>query len=154
MNKITFVYSPDLSEVPATEKNAALNEIGQYFVEAILADVGETRSPVTGRLFKKLSAQYAEKKAEESSSPVANMELSGDMLDSLEFKVSGSKVEVGIWGSEADKADGHNNFSGDSKLPQRQFIPMKGEKFRPDIMGEVESILESYAVKEGQKVFR
>ena len=81
-----------------------------------------------------------------NSSPVANLELSGDMLDSLEFRVKGTKIEVGIWGSEADKADGHNNFSGDSKLPERKFIPngSNGETFRPDIRQEVDSILEGY----------
>jgi hypothetical protein len=145
MEKVTFTLTPDLSEIPSSDRSKALKEIGQYLVEAILADVGETRSPVTGRMFKKLSADYAEKKAEESSSPVANLELSGDMLDSLDFKVVGNKVEVGIWGDEADKADGHCNHSGKSDLPERRFIPVKGENFRPDIRSEVENILSSYA---------
>ena len=153
MEKVTFTLTPDLSDVPSSDRSKALREVGQYLVEAILSDVGDTRSPVTGRMFKKLSADYAEKKSEESSSPVANLELSGDMLDSLDFKVVGDKVEVGIWGSEADKADGHCNHSGKSDLPERRFIPAKGENFRPEIRGEVESILESYATR-GERVRR
>lgn len=147
MDKITFVMKfPELDSLPSSDRAEALREIGNYGLEAILADVGETRSPVTGHMFKKLSAAYAKKKAEDSSSPVPNLELSGEMLDALAFRISGNQVEWGIWGDQAPKADGHNNFSGDSSLPRRSFIPdaKRGEKFRPEIRDEISAIIDEY----------
>ena len=133
-----------LADVPRSDRPDTLDEIGQYLVEAILSDVGEAKSPVTGRAFPKLSAAYKKIKAHESSADIANLELTGEMLDSLTYKVVGSRVQIGIWGDQAPKADGHNNFSGDSKLPRRAFIPDKdrGESFRPDIRDEVQTIID------------
>lgn len=144
----TFDFSDELDLIPQGDRKAALKEIGQYMIEAVLADVGEAKSPVTGMNFKRLSEEYAEKKAEESSNVIPNLELSGDMLDALDFKIVGNKIEFGIWGDEAPKADGHCNHSGDSELPRRTFIPDKDENFRPEIRNTIQEILESYVDEE------
>lgn len=144
VDKVTFKWdlSDYLDGVNVYDRSNVLNSVGQYLVEAILADVGEAKSPVTGRAFKGLSPAYKKIKEQFSSSVIANLELTGAMLDALEYRISGTVVEVGIWGDQADKADGHNNFSGKSKLPERPFIPYRDEKFRPEIRDQVMSILE------------
>ena len=146
----TLDLSADLADVPSEDRADLLESIGDYLIEAALSDVGEAKSPVTGRQFKKLNPKYAEFKKTVSSSAIANLELYGDMLDALTYKVSGNKIKFGIWGDQAPKADGHNNFSGDSKLPRRPFIPdaNRGETFRPGIMSEVENMIEE-AVSNG-----
>ena len=54
-------------------------------------------------------------------------ELTGDMPDALEVvRKRGTKLSLQIEGDEAPKADGHNNHSGDSPLPERRFIPKEG----------------------------
>jgi hypothetical protein len=68
------------------------------------------------------------------------------MLDALTYRIRGNSIEFGIWGEEADKADGHNNFSGDSDLPRRPFIPKKDENFRPEIRDEIDAIIEEFKV--------
>lgn len=101
------------------------------------------KSPVMGQSFAKLDPDYADKYKGGNRTP--NLELEGDMLDSLTFEVRGDEVEVGIFSDkEAPKADGHNNFSGESKLPTRRFIPDSSEEFIPKISSGVEQILNRY----------
>ena len=54
---------------------------------------------------------------------------------------SNSQIELT---EEQGKADGHNNFSGESKLPTRQFIPKDNQSFRPDIKSEIQAIAEDF----------
>jgi len=67
------------------------------------------------------------------------------MLDSLTFEITDSGVEVGIFNpDEEDKADGHNNFSGNSKLPTRRFIPDSSESFNGRIESGINQILNRF----------
>lgn len=117
-------------------------EIGEYIVEQILLDVAKKRSPVYGDAFQPLtSVPYKEKKRDEGLSAVADLQLSGDMLDSLDYRITDEGIEVGVYGSAAPRADGHNNLSGASQIPTRRFIPDVGESFRTGIMREIERIV-------------
>lgn len=60
-----------------------------------------------------------------------NLELSGDMLDSLTFKKTAGGITVGIFdGTQAEKAKGHQSGDPEKALPKRRFLPAaKGEKF-------------------------
>lgn len=123
-------------------------EVGNYLVEQILKDVSKQLSPVSGDRWQGLSEKYKKIKAKTSGSSKANLELFGDMLDSLEFKKTRSGIEIGIFDYEqAQKADNHNKFSNASlktPLPKRQFIPNgeEEETFRASIMKEVKGILD------------
>ena len=121
-----------------------LEEIAEYVRDEILQYVGEGNSPVSGRgRFSALSKDYRKFKKTVSSSSLPNMELYGDMLDDLEYKVVGNKIRIGWFGGEqAAKADGHNNFSGESTLPVRRSIPnaKDGETFKKDILRGIKDI--------------
>lgn len=157
--KIQFEFDPfeELGLEPperTSDKRAALREAAEFINEKILDRVGDAMSPVAGRgRFKKLTKEYAAEKALEHGSPIANLELSGEMLDALKSTVKGDKIVTGISGSQAGKADGHNNFSGDSPLPERRFIPKAddGETYKRDILDGVKSILLSYGAKRGNR---
>lgn len=149
VNKVTYELnlSGTIDELNRSDRNKTLNEVGQYLVEQILESCGRSKTTVQGGKWKQgLSKKYAEYKKNQSSSVSANMELTGDMLDSLKFEVKGNKVEVGIFDyDQAQKADNHNKFSSASKstkVPQRQFIPKKGEQFRSDIRREINQIIQ------------
>jgi hypothetical protein len=146
VSKVTYKMKLPLKDVPVDVRDTVKKEVGNYIVEAILSDVSKATSPVQGAGWQKtLNKRYAKEKSKYSNKLIANMELHGDMLDALEFKETANGIEVGIWDkSEVPKADGHNNFSGDSKLPERRFIPYKGQKFKSDILQEVASIITSY----------
>lgn len=67
------------------------------------------------------------------------------MLDAMTVKAANGKITVEISGKQGDKADGHNNHSGDSQLPLRRFIPKEGEDtFRKGIRDGIKVIARSY----------
>lgn len=70
------------------------------------------------------------------------MEFEGDMLDALDFKPTADGIEIGFWGKEAWKADGHLKFSGaTNNTPQRRFLPGEGQEFDSSIQSEIEKII-------------
>ena len=151
VDKVTYTLdlSDKLKDLRPREKKTALNEVGQYLVEQILENCGRGQTSVANGSWKRsLSPKYREVKGDQSSSTFANMELTGAMLDALEYRVNGSKVEVGIFDyDEAQKADNHNKFSSSSQatpVPQRQFIPRPKETFKRDIITEVLNIIEEF----------
>lgn len=148
--KVVYEFDPfemtGLDKPGKRDKVKALNEIADYVRDEILQYVGDGKSPVSGGEWKRgLSKEYKERKGELSSSTIANMELTGDMLDALEARVVGNKIKVGWFGGEeAAKADGHNNFSGESSLPTRQSIPREGETFKRDIVQGIKAIAKEF----------
>lgn len=149
VDKVT--YELDLSDkldgMKKRHANKTLEEVGTYLVEQILENCGRAKTSVANGSWKTgLSSAYKKRKGELSSSVSANMELTGEMLDALTYKVKDGKIEVGIFDyDQAQKADNHNKFSQASrgtKLPPRQFIPRKDEKFSRDIISEINQIIE------------
>lgn len=127
--------------------NDTKEQIGEYLVEQILAATAESKSPVAGYgKFPALSAKYKEKKEESGRSGVPNLDYEGDMLGELNYEITDEGIKIGIFGEQAPKADGHNNFSGESQLPLRRFIPDVGEDFNKSISFEIEAILAESAV--------
>ena len=125
------------------DKKAALEEIADFLKTVILSDVSDGVSPVSGAKFPKLNKKYADTQKDGDRNP--NLELSGDMLSSLIVRSSKGGILVTVPESEQEKADGHNNFSGKSNLPLRQFIPKKDEsyeKYSSDIRSIIEDFIE------------
>lgn len=146
--KVNFTFDPfEMFDLPRpktkADRQAALEEIGEYVRTEILQYVGDGKSPVSGGAFKKsLSPEYKKIKDKISSADFANLELTGDMLDALEFRVEGNKIKIGVFDpTQIPKAYNHN--VGDT-LPQRQFIPEQGEKFKSPIEKGMREIAESF----------
>ncbi len=135
--------------VPAENRDEALEAVGNYLLETSLMEIGSGRSPVKGGPWKKtLSKDYKEKKSEESSVTFANAELSGDMLDALGVeKISKNQLFYGIDGDEADKLEG-NNIGSYGRDPDegkaRRIVPLEGETFKPSIVAGMREILEGF----------
>lgn len=149
MKKVSFVFDPfELAgvEVPRTKRDQAARAIADFVREEVLDHCGAGKSPVAGGSWKRsLSPEYKKKKLETSGVGFANMELDGDMLDALNVvKTRGGKLSLEVGGSQAGKADGHNNHSGKSKLPAREFIPKKGETFNKSILAGIRAIAMEY----------
>lgn len=137
-------------EIPRSKRADAKKEIGELVVNEILIYLQDGESPVSGYgKFKKLNKEYADKMKNGDRNP--NLELFGDMLDALKYESrKGSEIEVGIFKSkEVPKADGHNNFSGDSQLPLRRFIPDENESFKKDIESKIKTIIQDYTEESG-----
>lgn len=146
VRKVSYVFDP--FEISGAEKpgrreiGAARRQIADFVLDQVLDHVGSGKSPVrSGKWKRSLDPDYKKQKAKLSSALFANMELTGDMLDSMECVVrSDGKLELRIQGSEAPKADGHNNHSGDSSLPAREFIPKADQTFKQQILSGIKQI--------------
>jgi hypothetical protein len=145
-DKIFFEFDPiGDKKLSASDRRDALDAIADFVKEQVLEYVGDGKSPVSGGKWKRsLSAKYAAIKSEQSSAGFANMELTGEMLDALEVVVNDDVLSLQITGDQAAKADGHNNHSGDSSLPERRFIPDEGQNFKQDILRGIAQIVESF----------
>lgn len=150
VKSVKFKFNPfELAGIKAPRGRDAdrlRQEIAEAVLDEVLNYIGSANSPVAGeKKFQALSKEYKKRKAEESSSPIANLELSGDMLDALEcVNVSGNQFELRIIDpTEAAKAHGHN--TGANRLPKRQFIPEDGQTFKRNILNTIKDIaLEFY----------
>lgn len=141
----TIDFSDEISALKKEQRLELLEQIGELLVEETLASVADSRSPVNGGEFKStLSKAYAKKKLEETGSDEANLDLTGSMLSSLDYRIVGDLIELGVYGSDASKADGHNNFSGKSKLPPRQFLPDEGESYNSNISSLINQTIQNY----------
>lgn len=147
MKKLSKKIDLDLKGLNNQTKAKIKNEVGEYIIGEILDRVATGKTPVSKeKNFKALDPAYA--KAKKGGDRTPNLELEGDMLDALEFKRTKSGVEIGVFKSgEVPKADGHNNFSGKSKLPRRRFIPEANQKFKRDIEQGVKRIVQEYKTK-------
>lgn len=158
--KVEYEFDPfDVAGIDTTgmsnaEIKDALQEVENFIKESVLSDVGAQRSPVTGGKFKALSKAYKKQKIAEGGKGVPNLELSGAMLSGLETFRKGDKIVLTVSDDEQAKADGHNNFSGDSKLPERKFIPNAdaGETFRPAIVKGIKNLLEKSTTQRDESI--
>ena len=132
--------------ISASAKRKIKEDVGEYLKEQILLSVGESKSPVSGERFPALSKSYKKFKEDSSRQGTANLEFTGDMLDAVDYELTTDGIKIGVFGAEAGKADGHNNFSGDSDLPQRRFLPEKNQRFKAEIEQEIQRIVSDHVV--------
>lgn len=143
-SKTTAEIDPfDGISVPASARKQIAEVIGEFLVEQTQMKLGDSESPVEGYgRFQDLSEAYADHKKEEIGHDDPNLEFSGKMRDALTFKTrADGTIEIGVFGSQATKADGHNNLSGESRLPTRRFIPGEGESYDSEITQQVEELI-------------
>lgn len=150
-DRIFYEFDPfketGTNPLKGSELRDAKEKIANFVKEQVLDYVGSGKTPVSGGAWKRtLSPEYKKIKAKSSSATFANMEYKGDLLDALDVSIdSGTKLSLEVTGSDqVAKADGHNNFSGKSDLPARDFIPKSGQSFKKPILDGIKSIIASY----------
>lgn len=144
---IKFEFNPfeelGLEMKRGEEKRAALEHAADVLKDQILNYMGNATSPVSGHgRFPALTKDYKEKKVAQGGSAIPDLELFGDLKDSIQTYVRGNRIGVKITGKEAKKADGHCNLSGKSELPLRRFIPDDDEMWKRDIMAQIGEAIE------------
>ena len=123
MLQIQKTLNLNLSDIPEENRKAVKQEVGEYLVNETIRYMEEGRSPVAGEQpWSKLDKDYAAEEHNGDRTPTLN--ATGRLRESLQFRSTDDGVEIGIFHkSQQGKADGHNNFSGKSQLPQRRFVP-------------------------------
>lgn len=152
VTEVATTLALDLSRIPKEEVNDAKTDVAEYIVNEILRATSKGKSPVKGETFKTLTEAYADKEKGGSKRP--NLRLEGDMMDDLGYTLlRDNLVKIGIEGSQAPKADGHNQISEEAKQwssktgrekYKRRFIPAEGQEFKANILSGIQGILDSY----------
>jgi hypothetical protein len=125
LDEVSKEIKLDLPDLPKSVERSIKEEVAEFVITSVLEYVGDGRSPVTGQQFKQLSKDYADEEKGGRRSP--NLDLEGDMLNSLTWKSTKAGISVGIFdSSQTPKAFNHN--TGDT-LPKRQFIPTPRQSF-------------------------
>lgn len=132
-------------------KKAVLNVIENETTRAL----AKGRSPVKGEVFTRLKEEYADNQKQGDRTP--NLQVEGDLIEAIEYNVlTGNDIGWGYsdGNKESDKADGHNQFSpeskkpiwanGNPKLPKRRFIPGSGQELKPSSMKLVNAELDKF----------
>jgi len=158
ITEVSKILSLDLKDIPVNKRKIAKDDVREFLLNEVLRAVGDGKSPVSGEgSFKRLTKPYAD--GEKQGSRLPNLELEGDMLQALKTKnKKGSDISIHIKGSQAPKADGHNQLSSEAKSwaalnnrtkYKRRFIPADNQTFKRTIMKGIDSILSEY--RESQK---
>lgn len=136
----------DKAMLKPSDIKSAVDEVGDFVYSRVRKNTSQQVSSVTGDAFEKLSKDYAKLKKKQVGNALANLVLSGDMMDSLKVIRRAAKLTLTVGANEQGKADGHNNHSQESKLPERKFIPSEslGETFSPDILSGITEIISKY----------
>lgn len=135
---------------------AAKREIADYVLEQLLDHIGDARSPVEGGPWKAdLTPEYAERKSEESSAVFANLELTGELLDSLKVKNDGKNLKITVEGGSRlrGKAEGNNIGSygkgRGNRSKARRFVPLRSEKLNREIRDGIKEIAREFLQEDG-----
>jgi hypothetical protein len=135
-------------EIPRSHRREAMEAAANYIREAMLDYIGEGKSPVSGgKWVRSLTKEYAKLKSEESSAGFANLELSGDLLDSLIVESTTNSITIDVPSDQEGKAEGHlTGVYGDhsKSIRPRQFMPQPGETFKRDILQGLKEILSEF----------
>ncbi len=151
--KVIFEFDPfELAGVepnPATREEV-LTEAAAFALEQTLEYMSAQNSPVAGHgKFPKLTKDYKKRKVAGGGSPVPNLLFEGDLQEAMEATVTRQgTIKLGVPGNrgkQGDKADGHCNFSGESELPLRRFVPNgdEGETFKKPIVDGIKRIVKA-----------
>ena len=125
-----------------SSKREIAKKAGQYIVEQINLSIARLTSPVSGGKYKRtLSPEYAAWKKKVVGTDKPNLQLSGEMLDQLDYREGNGEVEIGVFGSAAPRAANHNHFGDGSPVPERQFLPRVGQEFKGNIQKTIEQMI-------------
>ena len=130
--------------VTPTEKKQIASDVADLIAGEILDHVADLKSPVSGLgKFRALSKKYKAFKKSKGKGGDPNLRFSNKLLNALVSQpMKSGKVETGVTPKQQGKADGHNNFSGKSSLPERRFIPDKKQNYNRVITAGIKEIVE------------
>lgn len=136
----------ELDHLPVHVRDKIKQEIGEFLIDQTIRSCSNARSPIDNSQFQPLAdGPYRDKKKREKGTIKANLQFSEKMLSALDFRLTNEGIKIGVFGSRAPVADGHNNFSGASQLPTRQFLPTEG--YSASIEKYIERVIKEYEAK-------
>lgn len=141
--KFDLDLTKQLEKVPRERRSEAKQAAAIELRNAIEGFLASARSPVKKGQYKStLSKDYKALKKKKGKSTVADLDLQGDMLNSMIVRPSARGVTTEIRQSlQKKKAFNHN--VGDT-LPQRQFIPTDDSNWKQPILKRINEVIEGF----------
>lgn len=145
------VAGVDPDTIPRKDRGPVLREVATFVKEQVLSNTAAGEPSVEGGKWKrKLSPEYKDgRKKEESSVTYANLELTGEMMDSFDARVNvgAGTITLQVGKDQEDKADGNLTGSYGKGRPDysraREFMPhRKGQKLSDEIVAGIKEIIE------------
>ena len=139
-----------IEDLSSNDQLLAKRDIADFITEEVLRKLSQGDSPVEGEgRFKRVEQDYASE--EKGGRRLSDLELEGDLKDSLIVRPEGDFIKFGHEGEEVPKADGHNQLSSKAKnwarevgFPKRRYIPDSNQRFTSDIRRGIENIVNSF----------
>lgn len=143
-----------LKDVKPSKRQEVKEKVANTIISEIKKNLRSTTSPVTGEKLQGLSKSYKDFKKKKGKGSRPNLKLFGDMQASLDSRISGNKVSVGIFSETKQKLKSFNHNTGDT-LPKRQFLPddggdeltLKGKKgkgqFHSSVLKKIRGIIDA-----------
>jgi hypothetical protein len=132
--------------IPRDKRGEAKDALASFFISSIQGFTASSNSPVKGKgKYKSLSKDYKKIKKAAGKGSDPNLTFDGDMLGSLEARVKGNQMSIGIFKGTEDKLKSFNHNTGDT-LPARPFLPddAKDEDFKDNIKKEAFKLMEEF----------
>ena len=133
----------ELSELKPSRRKTAADAVGVYILSEIKSYLDKGNSPVKGEgAFKKLTKDYKKYKQKLGKGGDPNLQLFGDIVNSIQVNATKRSVELKIANS-LQKKKAYNHNVGDT-LPKRQFIPEEDNQFKRNITSGIKKVIEEF----------
>jgi hypothetical protein len=143
--KVEIDLSNELVGLSSSDRKQIKELVGAIAYDSIINDSSRGMSSVTGKKWQGLSDKYKAAKKSRTGRSGADLDLDGDMLGNLRVRntIKGVLLKVNPGKESIETKKAFNHITGDT-LPPRQFLPMKGQDFRPGIMREIRNIIKEF----------
>ena len=145
LSEFSYTMELDTEGVPENDKEIALTEAGSQIIEQIRSYLDKQTTPVSGGSYKKgLSKVYKKKKQAMGQPGIANLKLTGAMLNDFEVDATKSTITFKL-DDETQIKKAYNHNTGDT-LDQREFLPddTSNGKFKPNVLKSAKAVIESF----------
>ncbi len=148
-SKVKFDFNPikGVKFKNKTQKKRTVVQIKKFIKSETIRIAKSGKSPTDAQSkYPKLSKKYAI--AKKGGDRTRNLTLQDIMLNSIRINKTGrgNQLRITVNKPQQGKADGHNNFSGKSKLKTAKFIPdaRKKEDFDSKIIKGIDKIINKH----------
>jgi hypothetical protein len=156
-SKVSYKLKLDLSDVNVDDREKVKKKVGKLLLDKTKQYLKDGKTPISNGTYRKtLTKSHRNAKLSKGQPGYSDMKFTDEMLRDLKVKTKPNSkiIEIGIEGEEAAKTfahhtsyRGHPTIKNRSKY-KREFIPNKGQKYKRNILSEVNRIIDEHSGEE------
>lgn len=133
-------FKTDLKRILNTN---VLREIGETVVNSMLEDIASGKSPIDGRGSFPAYKNPKKYPGKQKSPRPVNLELTGQMLSSLQYRINQAKIAITIlYRTKKSQLKELGHREGSNGQPERPTIPAENEDLNAGIRKKVQSLID------------